>query len=286
MRRPQTSRRQRTLDESQNVDRWLVSYADFVTLLFAFFVVMYAISSVNEGKYRVLSDTLVAAFNTPPKSSTPIQIGKPIEDVAVPQTAPGVAKPIRVEPPRVDDQKARMARIARKVENSLRPLIDKNLIKVTHNKLWVEIEIKSSILYSSASAELEIEAYAPLKKLAKVLKALPNNIDVEGHTDNLAIKTSLYPSNWELSAARAASVVHLFTQQGISPTRLAAIGYGEFRPVAGNDSVKGRRKNRRVKVIILADKNSRRAAAIESAVPEGSNQAESNREESTTDQQE
>lgn len=275
MRRPQTSRRQRTLEESQNVDRWLVSYADFVTLLFAFFVVMYAISSVNEGKYRVLSDTLVAAFNTPPKSSTPIQIGKPIEDVAVPSTTPGVAKPIRVEPPRVDDQKARMALIARKVENSLRPLIDKNLIKVTHNKLWVEIEIKSSILYSSASAELEIEAYAPLKKLAKVLKELPNHIDVEGHTDNLAIKTSLYPSNWELSAARAASVVHLFTQQGIAPTRLAAIGYGEFRPVAGNDTVKGRRKNRRVKVVILADKNSRRAAAIESAVPEESNQEES-----------
>jgi len=268
MRRQQTSRRQRSVEESANVDRWLVSYADFVTLLFAFFVVMYAISSVNEGKYRVLSDTLVAAFNTPPKSTAPIQIGKPIEEVPVAQTTPGIAKPIRIEPPKVDDQKAKMASIASRVEESLRPLIDKNLIKVTHNKLWVEIEIKSSVLYSSASAELEIEAYTPLKKLANVLKVLPNHIDVEGHTDNLAIKTPVYPSNWELSASRAASVVHLFTQQGISPTRLAAIGFGEFRPVASNDSVLGRRQNRRVKVVVLADKNSRRAAAIENTVPE------------------
>ena len=263
MRKRESNRRQRTIEASENVDRWLVSYADFVTLLFAFFVVMYAISSINEGKYRVLSDTLVAAFNTPPKASEPIQIGKPLEEVAVPQTAPGVAKPIRVEPPKVDNQKARMALIARQVEDSLRPLIDQKLIKVTHNKLWVEVEIKSSILYSSGSAELEIEAFTPLKKLANVLKALPNHIDVEGHTDNLPIKTSVFPSNWELSASRAASVVHLFTQQGIPPTRLAAIGFGEFRPVTTNDSVLGRRQNRRVKVVVLADKNSRRAAAIE-----------------------
>ena len=262
MRKRESSRR-RTVEASENVDRWLVSYADFVTLLFAFFVVMYAISSINEGKYRVLSDTLVAAFNTPPKSSEPIQIGKPIEEVVAPQTTTGVAKPIRVEPPKVDNQKAKMALIARQVENSLRPLIDQELIKVTHNKLWVEIEIKSSVLYSSGSAELEIEAFTPLKKLAKVLQALPNHIDVEGHTDNLPIKTSVFPSNWELSASRAASVVHLFTKEGIPPTRLAAIGFGEFRPVASNDTVLGRRQNRRVKVVVLADKNSRRAAAIE-----------------------
>ena len=263
MRKPQTSRRKRTIVDNENADRWLVSYADFITLLFAFFVVMYAISSVNEGKYRVLSDTLVAAFNTPPKSSEPIQIGKPITEAPSQQTSPGIAKPIRVEPPKADDQKAKMALIASKVEDSLRSLIDDKLIKVSHNKLWVEVEIKSSILYSSGSAELEIEAYTPLKKLATVIKDLPNHIDVEGHTDNLPIKTSVFPSNWELSASRAASVVHLFTKQGIPPDRLAAIGFGEFRPVAKNDSVKGRRQNRRVKVVILADKHSRRAAVIE-----------------------
>jgi len=263
MRKPVNSRRARTLEQSENVDRWLVSYADFVTLLFAFFVVMYAISSVNEGKYRVLSDTLVAAFKVPPKSNEPIQIGKPLEETSTEQKVIGVPKPIRVEQPKVDDQKVKMARIANRVRDSLRPLIDKNFIKVTHNKLWVEVEINTSILYSSGSAELEVEAYSPLKKLATVLKALPNHIDVEGHTDNLPINTPVYPSNWELSASRAASVVHLFAKQGISPRRLAAIGFGQFRPIGDNKTLKGRRQNRRVKVVILADKNSRRIAEIE-----------------------
>ncbi len=263
MRKPVNSRRSRTLEQTENVDRWLVSYADFVTLLFAFFVVMYAISSVNEGKYRVLSDTLVAAFKVPPKSNEPIQIGKPLEETSTEQKVIGVPKPIRVEQPKVEDQKVKMARIADRVRASLSPLIDKDFIKVTHTKLWVEIEINTSILYSSGSSELEIEAFTPLKKLATVLKDLPNHIDVEGHTDNLPIKTAKYPSNWELSASRAASVVHLFAKQGIPPQRLAAIGFGQFRPIGDNKTLKGRRQNRRVKVVILADKNSRRVAQIE-----------------------
>jgi len=263
MRKKLHSRRARTLEESENVDRWLVSYADFVTLLFAFFVVMYAISSVNQGKYRVLSDTLVAAFNVPPKARKPIQTGEPLEATSFETKVIGVPKPIRVEQPKTEDQQTKMARIADRVRASLGPLIDKNFIKVTHTKLWVEIEINTSILYSSGSAELEIEAYTPLKKLATVLQKLPNHIDVEGYTDNLPINTPIYPSNWELSASRAASVVHLFSKQGVSPDRLAAIGYGQFRPIGNNNTLKGRRQNRRVKVVILADKNSRRAAEIE-----------------------
>jgi len=270
----QNNRRgKRSIEQSDNVDRWLVSYADFITLLFAFFVVMYAISSINEGKYRVLSDTLVAAFKTPPKSPQPIQIGKPVEEsVGAPQTQ-GIPKPIKVEPVQIDKQAQVMASIAKQVSQSLKPLIDKDLIKVTHNKLWVEVEINTSILFSSGSAELEIEANTPLQKLASVLKSLPNHIDVEGHTDDLPINNKIYPSNWELSASRAASVVHLFTKQGVAPNRLAAIGFGEFQPVAGNDSVIGRRQNRRVKVVILADKNARRVNMIDNAAePAGETQ--------------
>ena len=273
-RQPHHSRRnKRSVEQSDNVDRWLVSYADFITLLFAFFVVMYAISSINEGKYRVLSDTLVEAFKTPPKSATPIQIGKPItQSVGTPQTQ-GVPKPIKVEPAHVDQQAHVMANIAKQVSKNLKPLIDKDLIKVTHNKLWVEVEINTSILFSVGSAELEVEAYTPLQKLAEVLKGLPNHIDVEGHTDDLPISNKIYPSNWELSASRAASVVHLFTKQGVAPNRLAAIGFGEFQPVTDNYSVLGRRQNRRVKVVILADKNARRMTVIDNATnPAGETQ--------------
>lgn len=261
-RRHKASRR--TIEEHGNVDRWLVSYADFITLLFAFFVVMYAISSVNEGKYRVLSDTMVAAFNTPPKSLQPIQMGKPIEKFPDQQPVEGIPKPITVEPPRLIDQQAQqMAHIAERVKASLQPLIDKNLIKVTKNNLWVEVEINTSILFPSGSATLEPAAFAPLKKLALVIMNLPNYVDVEGHTDNQPIKTPVYPSNWELSAARAASVVRLFTEEGVEPDRLSAIGYSEFHPVADNKSSEGRNENRRVKIVILADKNARRMVAIE-----------------------
>ena len=263
-RRHETKRHRRSIVESDNVDRWLVSYADFITLLFAFFVVMYAISSVNDGKYRVLSDTLVEAFKTPPKSLAPIQIGKPLEGRSPPaENIIGVPKPIRVEPPKVEQPQHHMAQIANRIKRNLQPLIDKQFIKVTSNDLWVEVEINTSILYSSGSAELEPEAYEPLKKLAGMLAGLPNYIDVEGYTDNLPINNTVYPSNWELSAARAASVVQLFIKSGVEPQHLSVIGYGQYRALADNNSVEGRRQNRRVRVVILADKNARRIQEID-----------------------
>ena len=254
-------RRKSIPHESENTDRWMVSYADFVTLLFAFFVVMYAISSVNEGKYRVLSDTMTEAFKVAPKSPQPIQIGK--ENKIISSTKQDnklieSIKPVRVLPKAERTYEKEMKQIAETVSSAVQPLIDKGLIKVTQNKLWVEIEMNTNILFSSADSELEDEAYPALKALAAVLKTLPNSIDVEGHTDNVPINNARFPSNWELSAARAASVVHLFTRYGVDPRRLSSIGYAEFRPISDNTTTEGRLRNRRVKVVILADKNARR----------------------------
>ncbi len=257
-------RRKRSIVESDNPDRWLVSYADFITLLFAFFVVMYAISSVNEGKYRVLSDTLIEAFKTPPKSTQPNQIGKPPEG-QLPETQGkvGVSESTRVESPKAAQPQHHMIQLANRIKLKLQSLVDKKLIKVTPNKLWVEVEINTSILFSSASADLELEAYEPLKKLAGILAGLPNYIDVEGYTDNMPINNAVYPSNWELSAARAASVVQLFIKSGVDPDHLSVIGYGQYRPIASNNTMEGRRQNRRVRVVILADKNAQRIQEIE-----------------------
>lgn len=249
--------------ESDNTDRWMVSYADFVTLLFAFFVVMYAMSSVNEGKYRVLADTMTEAFKVAPKSPDPIQIGKENKVVSSSKPSIEVIKPIKILPKLQRTYEHEMKQIAETVSKSVQPLIDQGLIKVTRNKLWVEIEMNSKILFSSADSELEEEAFPALRALAGVLKKLPNSIDVEGHTDNLPINNELFPSNWELSAARAASVVHLFTRYGVNPQRLSSIGYAEFRPVASNSTAEGRVRNRRVKVVILADKNARRIVEID-----------------------
>jgi len=257
-------RRKRSIVESDNPDRWLVSYADFMTLLFAFFVVMYAISSVNEGKYRVLSDTLIEAFKTPSKSSQTNQIGKPPQaQPPTDQSDIGVPESFQVKPPRAEQPQYHMIQLADRITRNLQPLVNKRLIKVTSNKLWVEVEINTSILFSSASAELAQEAYEPLNKLAGMLARLPNYIDVEGYTDNLPINNSVYPSNWELSAARAASVVQLFIKNGVDPDHLSVIGYGQYRPIANNNTIEGRSQNRRVRVVILADKNAQRIQEIE-----------------------
>ena len=256
------ARRKSISQETENTDRWMVSYADFVTLLFAFFVVMYAISSVNEGKYRVLSDTMNEAFKVAPKSPDPIQIGKENKVVSSAESTKDIIKPIKVLPKSERTYEREMQQIAETVSSSVQPLIDQGLIKVTKHDLWVEIEMNSKILFSSADSEVEDEAFPALKALAKVLKDLPNSVDVEGHTDNIPIRNELFPSNWELSASRAASVVNLFTRYGVDPRRLSSIGYAEFRPIANNATSEGRLRNRRVKVVILADKNARRIVEI------------------------
>jgi chemotaxis protein MotB len=263
-RRHDSKRRKRTIVESDNVDRWLVSYADFITLLFAFFVVMYAISSVNDGKYRVLSDTLIEAFKTPPKAIQPIQAGKPQQSQISPlENKIGVPKPSQIESLPLEQQEQPLARITNRIKHNLQTLVERNFITVTSNKLWVEVEINTSILFSSGSAELELESDEPLKKLAGLLAEIPNYVDVEGYTDNLPINNAVYPSNWELSAARAASVVELFIKYGVEPKRLSVIGYGQYRPIANNDSIEGRRQNRRIRVVILASKDARRVQEIE-----------------------
>jgi len=251
-------------EEQDSNDRWLISYADFITLMFAFFVMMYALSMDNEGKYKQLSDNLVKIFKNKERTDKPIQIGKEpttLKSDPAPIVSPQ-KKPVR---PKSEDEtnKKKMATIAGQLIENLKPLVDKKLIKIDHNERWVQIEINTSILFDTGSSVLENDAYEPLNALAKVLKPLPNILHVEGHTDNIPITTKRFPSNWELSAHRAASVVHLFTKAGIKPSRLSAIGYGEHRPITSNKTKKGRRVNRRVVVVVLADNNSRRVLDIE-----------------------
>lgn len=281
-------------EEHVNHERWLVSYADFITLLFAFFVVMYAISSVNQGKYRVLSDALVAAFRSAPKTMEPIQVGEPSKSPASP--TPNVRdKPAVIQPPRPplprplspfppDTPKGRkplpesqgkeaaprgtvqqqapsdqgetavpIQEIARQIKEALGELQEAKLIEVRSEPQRVEIELKASILFGSGSARVQPEAMPVLERIAAILTPFPNSIEVSGYTDNDPIRSFVFPSNWELSAARAASVVHLFADSGVRPERMAAIGYGEYQPVTGNDTAEGRSKNRRVILAILAE---------------------------------
>lgn len=136
-------------------------------------------------------------------------------------------------------------------------LVDAGLIDVRRDKRWIEVEIKSSILFNSGSARLSEQSVPVLRKLAEKIQPLNNVIHVEGFTDNVPISNFEFASNWELSAARAASVVHLFTGLGVDPHRMAAIGYGEYRPIAGNATPDGRAKNRRVVLVIMSGSDAR-----------------------------
>jgi chemotaxis protein MotB len=264
------ARRRRHEEEHQNLERWLVSYADFITLLFAFFVVMYAVSSVNEGKYRVLSETLNAVFTVAPRSDDPIQIGEqprgvpvlPDGPLATQQTEPeegGNAQAATGVPATNADAavKARFKedgsaqRTADELTVSLQEYLDQGLVKITRDGDRIEIEMKERMLFGSGDARLSHEALRALRTLAQTLKRIPSHLQVEGHTDNVPISTAAYPSNWELSAARAASVVHFLARTGVEPWRMAAVGLGEHRPVAENADEKGRAANRRVTIVVL-----------------------------------
>lgn len=273
--------RRKQHEEHENHERWLVSYADFITLLFAFFVVMYSVSSVNEGKYRVLSDSLTAAFRAPPKSAELVQLGERVEGTGTSVPMQGIPSLIALPIPQLpepqmnpdretetlipesklaeDVKKAgniegvdtHIQRIADEIVTAMGSLIEDDLINIRRDKRWLEVEIKSSILFPSGSSRLAPAAFSMMKPLAEILAKFPNPVHVEGFTDNVPIHTVQFLSNWELSAARAASVVHLFTDYGVAPDRMAAIGYGEYKPISDNVTPEGRARNRRVVLVIM-----------------------------------
>ncbi|MFP4130636.1 MAG: flagellar motor protein MotD [Thiohalospira sp.] len=246
--------RKKPPEEPENLERWLVSYADFITLLFAFFVVMYSISQVNEGKYRILSDTLNSAFQTDARTMSPIQMGDPgmaANSPEMQQTNSIGRTTSAVDADQMASPAERaVAEMKENVDEEMEPLIDEGLLSVSEDKNFVEIEIDTSSLFESGGAK-PTEAGVPiLEAIGNILEPLPFPVKVEGHTDNRPIETDRYPSNWELSAARAASVVRLLASGGVESSRLSAVGYGEQRPVADNDTADGREENRRVVLIL------------------------------------
>lgn len=234
--------------EPDNHERWMVSYADFITLLFAFFVVMYAISSVNEGKYKVFSLSMNDAFGT--------------------QGAQSEGGAVRLNEDEmyfkalVDRRNARLAEKQRKLNERMQQLnetlgtrlatfIQGGQMSLSQNARGVMLDINASMLFRPGEASLQPEALQTLREVAQILAAEEMAIEVDGHTDNLPIATALFASNWELSSARASSVVRLFIERGIAASRLKAGGYADTRPVAGNDTPEGRARNRRVTITVL-----------------------------------
>ena len=275
--------RKKKHEEHENHERWLVYYADFITLLFAFFVVMYSISSVNEGKYRVLSDTMVAAFKDKGTKIDPIQIGVPPKklspinnggDVSKSGSPPQIAIQQMQEVARSDgrpavsgavtgstntdsspspDSAAKQASLDslnKELQTSMASLISQDMMTLRRHKDALEIELKSNILFARGQASLSIPAEKILIRLGETLAKFPNSMQIEGHTDNQNVNSAQFPSNWELSSARASAVAHLFSEHGMDPERMWAVGYAEYRPKVDNLSDEMRSQNRRVVLMI------------------------------------
>lgn len=285
--------RRRVVEERVNHERWLISYADFITLLFAFFVVMYSISQVNESKYRVLSDSLTDSFNahsgSPEKSLKPIQIGEvarsnPIHLIAL--NDPAVANNQQTDPstdPADASHTDSLKQISSDIDELFGELVGSKLINVRGNEEWLEVELSSSLLFSSGEAQLSTSALEVLEKIVSILKEGSNPIRVEGFTDNIPINNQQFPSNWELSAARATAVVQLFVEEGVTPSRLAAIGYGEHQPIDTNETPEGRNRNRRI--VLMISKDSALRPSIDAEKPSSTPVAEEPSANSAPEQQ-
>lgn len=257
-------------DTEENTDRWMISYADFITLLFAFFVVMYAISSVNDDKYRAVAENLRTNFGIVPTggagepssvSLLDVRVDADAGDSVIPLPLRSMPGPVAAEPvPRVapgeqqqQPRQASLQQLSRQLRAMLDGLIRDGEVALTRTSRGLELEINSRLLFASASSSLNADYRPLLIRVAKVLQGQPNAVDVEGFTDNKPIYTSRFPSNWELSAARAAAVIRLLVEHGVAPSRLAAVGYGPYRPLATNTTAAGRAKNRRV-VLVIRDR--------------------------------
>lgn len=235
----------------------MVSFADFITLLFAFFVVMYSISSVNKGKYETFSESLDQALFHNQKVE---KVAEPIQTGAIPTRIQPIELPNLVTvteeehqlSEEIRDEKRRLNDVSEEFQRALQPFVESQLVGIKKHDFWVELEMNSELLFGSGSAELSSKALPVLEKVAEVVRNVPNVINVEGYTDDVPISTGIYPSNWDLSSARATSVVKELVKNNIPPTRLSAVGYGEFHPIADNGSDAGRFKNRRVVLVLMS----------------------------------
>jgi chemotaxis protein MotB len=224
----------------------MVSYADFMTLLFAFFVVMYAISSVNTEKYRVLSSVLEQTFETPMRSMTEIQIGEPT--LAASPHVVDVENIAGYEDP--DPGNAELRTDARTIGAEFPGLVDSGLLEIESNQDWLEMSLNGEQAFDLGTATLSATARSALTSLASYLAGFEAPITIEGYTDNIPMDGGSFASNWRLSSARAANVAGFLEQQGIDPERLSAVGYGENHPARSNATPAGRAANRRVVVVV------------------------------------
>ena len=243
-------RKRRASDQIPH-DRWLVSYADFITLLFAFFVVLFASSRADQQKQMQVAQSIQSAFQAmglfPTTSPSTNQLDRATQ-APPPSISVILGDDLSTSPAIQQDLRQLQGQLA----GILAPQIAEHLIALRLGRDGLVISLREAGFYQSGSALPDARSQGTLDKVAARLAATPYDLRIEGHTDNVPIHTALFASNWELSTARASGLAKiLIVRYQFAPARLSAAGYGEYHPVAGNDTAEGRGQNRRVDIIVL-----------------------------------
>ncbi|MFQ2149317.1 flagellar motor protein MotB [Aeromonas jandaei] len=247
------------LQGREHLDRWLVSYADYMTLIFALFVVLYSVALVNKDKYRAVIDGMSQAFSVIQPRSDGLLDGQGhslLENSAssAPSILDGTGGPAPSLAPisgvPILQNGTTLATLGTQLQASMGSLVESGIVKLTQDENWLTIELSSGLLFGSGSAFMGPNAAPVINTLSSILKPVDNYVRVRGYTDNQQINNEIYRSNWALSAARAEAVLNGLIANGIAPQRLAFEAYGEFSPFADNGSEEGRLQNRKVVVAI------------------------------------
>lgn len=253
-------RRKKKAGSHVSHERWLVSYADFITLLFAFFVVLFSSSQVDKRKVGKLAAAIQDAFQQmgvfqASNSRSPLVTSDPApeENLRVMTNPKGFMGQGEMEKLGANVSSAKeLEALHKQLEQALGAEIQRHEVGLKSQREGLVISLREIGFFDSGSAQLRPSSEAAVRRIAGVLAAQPNNIRIEGHTDNVPIHNGRFASNWELSTARATEMVKLFvTQYGFPPARLSAGGYAEFHPAAPNKTDEGRAQNRRVDIVVL-----------------------------------
>jgi chemotaxis protein MotB len=246
--------RKKKLPEQSNHDRWLISYADFITLLFAFFVVMFASSQTDKGKAQQVSDSVKRALDGEKVSAVIASIlGGTASDKgkgnAMMRGPGGTQKPVEEK----NDQKlAELVPSLKVLSEELRKEIEEGRIEISMQQRGLVVSFTQAALFPSGEDVISADALSGLEKLAAAMKKVPNPVRLEGHSDSVPIRTPRFRSNWELSAARSIALMEILSDRfGVPQERLSIAGYADTAPIASNDTAEGRARNRRVDIVLL-----------------------------------
>lgn len=250
-------RRRKHEEETDAADRWLISYADLLTLMFAFFVVMYSVT-LQKQRYEQMSESVRNAMNNPeskaketnPSDKTESEQSAESQLALSKDSTSTIKKNVEKE---VEPPDPALEAIIEQLAERLSGMLKQGEARLRRTPYGVYVEIDAGILFEPAEANLSPSAQLAMRSVGDVLRQNKARIHVLGHTDSQDIRSNKFPSNWELSAARASSVVRLFAEAGVDPKRLVAIGYGSTQPVADNTTAQGRLRNRRVEIQIVTD---------------------------------